>query len=113
MLKGIPGVAEAMIVGEGKPFCSALLWLTEGAAEKKRYDAIDESIKELSRRLSHPEQLKCWALLPNDLSLVSGDLTPSLKLKRESISRRFGRVIAACYDDDISQSDGISHLSRA
>jgi long-chain acyl-CoA synthetase len=111
MLKEIPGVAEAMIVAEGKPFCSALLWLKQGTSSKEMAPMIQRRISEMARLLSHPEQVKCWALLPNDLSVGNGDLTPSLKLKRDAVLNRFGKVISACYDGS-DPLGAIVHLSE-
>ena len=34
LLKEIPGVAEAMLVGEGKPFCVALMWVADGHGDR-------------------------------------------------------------------------------
>ncbi|HVP19327.1 MAG TPA: AMP-binding protein [Spirochaetia bacterium] len=90
LLKGIPGVAEAMVVGEGKPFCSALLWVNDGAT-------VDGGVEKMNGLLSHPEQIKKWQVLRNDLSIAGGELTGNLKLKREAIRQRFGRQIEAMY----------------
>jgi long-chain acyl-CoA synthetase len=93
-LKAIPGVAEAMLVGEGKPYCVSLLWLEEGYRD---FSAVDQAVLEANTRLSHPEQPKRWALLEHDLSAEGGELTANLKLKRQVVSGRLERVIAALY----------------
>jgi long-chain acyl-CoA synthetase len=90
MLKGIPGIMEAMVIGEGRPFCSALLWV------KDRAD-VERGLREVNGRLSHPEQIKKWSVLPNDLSIEGGELTGNLKLKREVVSRRFSGQIESMY----------------
>jgi long-chain acyl-CoA synthetase len=93
MLRRIPGVAEAMVVGEGRPFCAALLWI-DGTTDPAM---IDSAVMDANRRLSHPEQVKRWAVLPDDLSIESGDLTANLKLRRHRAEARFGGVIDALY----------------
>lgn len=93
MLRRIPGVAEAMIVGEGRPFCAVLLWVDEDVGA----GSIEVAIAEINRRLSHPEQVKRWAVLPNDLSIADGDLTVNLKLKRHRAELRFRDEIDALY----------------
>jgi long-chain acyl-CoA synthetase len=95
MLRRIPGVAEAMIVGEGRPFCAALLW-TDPEHDR---EAIDAGVREGNRHLSHPEQVRRWAILPNDLSIESGELTGNLKLKRRQIEARFRDVIGSFYEE--------------
>jgi long-chain acyl-CoA synthetase len=92
----IPGVTNAMVVGEGRPFCAALLWV-DGAPTDARRDAVARAMAEIDRSLSHPEQVKRWAVLPDDLSIGAGDLTPNLKLRRERIAARFAGVIDGLY----------------
>lgn len=94
MLRRIPGVTEAMVVGEGRSFCAALLWV-EGSCDATM---IDAAVIDANRRLSHPEQVKRWAVLPNDLSIEGGDLTANLKLKRHRVEARFRGVIDSLYE---------------
>jgi long-chain acyl-CoA synthetase len=94
LLRQIPGVAEAMVVGEARPFCTALLWTD---AEGIPSAAIAGGVEQANSQLSHAEQLKRWTVLPNDLSIERGDLTPNLKLKRVAVARRFEHVIEGLY----------------
>jgi long-chain acyl-CoA synthetase len=98
LLRDIPGIAETMLVGEGRPYCVALLWLAD-ADRAPTAEAIAQAIEELSRGLSHPEQVKRWAVLRNDLSLERGDLTANLKLKRQVVTARSQGLIEALYGE--------------
>jgi long-chain acyl-CoA synthetase len=84
-----------MVVGEGRPFCAALLWVegVDGAT------AVDPAVTEMNRRLSHPEQVKRWAVLPNDLSIEGGELTANLKLRRHEVEARFHGEIERLYEE--------------
>jgi long-chain acyl-CoA synthetase len=95
MLRRIPGVSEAMVVGEGRPFCAALIWVegVDGAT------AVDAAVTEMNRRLSHPEQVKRWTVLPNDLSIEGGELTANLKLRRHEVEARFHGEIERLYEE--------------
>jgi long-chain acyl-CoA synthetase len=95
MLRQIPGVSEAMVVGEGRPFCAALLWVEgiDGAT------AVDAAVTEMNRRLSNPEQVKRWTALPNDLSIEGGELTANLKLRRHEVEARFHGEIERLYEE--------------
>jgi long-chain acyl-CoA synthetase len=95
LIRRIPGVSEAMVVGEGRPFCAALLWV-DGTADA---GIVDASVTEMNRRLSHPEQLKRWAVLPNDLSIEGGELTANLKLRRHEVEARFHGEIERLYEE--------------
>ena len=92
LLREIPGVAEAMLVGEGRPYCVALLW-SPAPMLRPTPDDDRPGGGAINRGLSHPEQVKRWAVLPNDLSIERGDLTANLKLKRQAVAARFGRLI--------------------
>ena len=95
-LLDIPGVTNAMVVGEARPFCAALLWI-DGPPSAERREAVADAIAEIDRSLSHPEQVKRWEVLPDDLSVAAGDLTPNLKLRRERVTARFADVIDGLY----------------
>jgi long-chain acyl-CoA synthetase len=98
MLRRIPGVSEAMVVGEGRPFCAALLWMegVDGAI------GVDAAVTEMNRLLSHPEQVKRWTVLPNDLSIEGGELTANLKLRRHEVEARFHGEIERLYQEQPS-----------
>jgi long-chain acyl-CoA synthetase len=98
LLRRIPRVAEAMVVGEGRPFCSALLW----ADDIDDPAAFDRAVVDMNKRLSHPEQVKRWAVLRNDLSIEHGELTANLKLKRHEVESRFRDVIDSMYEGDLT-----------
>lgn len=99
MLRDIPGVSEAMLVGNGKPYCAALLWLSDRHFEEISTQVIDCAIETMNTHLSHPEQVKRWAVLANDLSIEDGDLTANLKLKREIIAQKRSSVMKALYGE--------------
>jgi long-chain acyl-CoA synthetase len=93
LLRDAPGTSEVMLVGEGKPYLSALFWVEED------YDPleIEKSIRKINQDLSRPEQVKRWVILSNDLSIDGGDLTANMKLKREIITQRYHDVIDTLY----------------
>jgi long-chain acyl-CoA synthetase len=96
MLRVLPGVAEAMVVGEGRPYCAALLWTEDpgGAAPA----GLEEAMAVVNARLEQPEQVRRWAVLPYDLTVEGGELTANLKLRRTVVAERLAEVIASLYD---------------
>ena len=71
MLRDLTGVEDAMVVGEGRPFCAALLWVDGTHADDSSRAALDAAIVRMNRDLSHPEQVKHWAVLTDELSVGS------------------------------------------
>jgi long-chain acyl-CoA synthetase len=104
MLKNIPGINEAMVIGDGKPYCSALLW----SDELDKLDNIYDYIKEINKRLSRPEKVKTWVILHNDLS-IGVDLTANLKLKRKAIINRYNNVIDFIYGSGTKPGNILYH----
>jgi long-chain acyl-CoA synthetase len=105
MIRELPEVTEAMLVGESKPYCSAIAWV-----DKKHYDqatlaSIDEAMEEMNKRLSNPEKIKKWAILANNLSIEKGELTPNLKLKRMIISQKYEKIIDSLYTGVIPEGE--------
>jgi long-chain acyl-CoA synthetase len=106
LLKDIPGVEEAMLIGEGKPYCSALLWFNKTDIP---IDEVNQYVAKINSRVSRPEQIKNWVALKNDLTIENGDLTANLKLKRRNIIKRFEDVIDSIYEED-NLPDVILHM---
>jgi long-chain acyl-CoA synthetase len=97
-LRDLPGVAEAIVIAEGRPFCAALIWVEPGRDDTARRAALDAAILRLDRDLPHPEQVKRWTILTETPSVTTGELTPNLKLRRGVVLQRFAREIDALYE---------------
>jgi long-chain acyl-CoA synthetase len=107
MLRELPCVTEAMLVGESKPYCSALLWVDKNRFDEKTAKVIDTALNEMNHNLSNPEKVKKWAILLNTLSIEKGDLTPNLKLKRNVIGQHFAPIMDALYGGERPKDETI------
>jgi long-chain acyl-CoA synthetase len=58
---------------------------------------IQKQIDKYNEFFSHPEQVKKFALLPEEWTIDSGELTPSLKVKRKAINARYEQQINSMY----------------
>jgi len=110
MIRELPEVTEAMLVGESKPYCSALAWVDKKHYDQTTLEIIDKAMEEMNKCLSNPEKIKKWAVLPNNLSIENGELTPNLKLKRIVISQKYARIIDSLYNGAIPE--GEVHIGR-
>ena len=112
LLKGIDGVSEAMVVADGKPFTTALIWLEENGADFN-FAALDAAVGGVNAQLSHPEQVKRWIVAAHPLSLAAGELTPNLKVRRNIVVQTRAALVEALYDgwseDGAAAEDGILH----
>lgn len=112
-----PYASEMIVLGDARPYCVALISLdsdaitdwaaTNGLAnmtfiEIARHDStrdlIGGYVDTLNEQLNRWEQVKKFAILDRELSIAAGDLTPSLKAKRNVIVKNSADVIARLYD---------------
>ncbi|MCC6164082.1 MAG: long-chain fatty acid--CoA ligase [Acidobacteria bacterium] len=117
LLKRHPLVAEAMIVGEGRNFPAVLIVPDFPALEHRlkvlgrpsgtrealveREDVLSlfqEVIEPLNRDLAQFERLKKVALLPTEFGIATGELTPTLKLRRRVVLDRWQAVVDRLYE---------------
>ncbi len=90
-LMAIPCIQQALLVGEQRPYCTALLW-TVGQT-----DTLEQDIERMNQSLSHPEQVKRWCIIETPLSIQNGELTPNLKVKRNVVIAHYNREINEMY----------------
>ena len=117
-IKQSPLVSQCVVVGDRRPYLVALVTLD--AEEVAKLGAEDprvgsepgawpggerlramtaEHIDRVNARLARVEQVKRFAILPQDLSQEAGELTPTLKVKRNVVVERYGDVVERLYAD--------------
>jgi long-chain acyl-CoA synthetase len=60
-------------------------------------DAVSEAVNAANEHLARVQQVKRWRLLPVEWTAESEELTPTLKLKRRVIHRKYADVIDSLY----------------
>lgn len=93
-IKARLGVVEAVVVGEGRPHCVAMATSSGLSLTEERVIQILDSI---NAELSSHEQIKAIGLVQRPWTSESGELTPSLKVKRQAVQRIYEREIEALY----------------
>jgi long-chain acyl-CoA synthetase len=61
---------------------------------------ISERVDEVNRGLASFEQVKKFALLETDFSQETGELTPTLKVRRKVVVEKYGRILDDLYGKD-------------
>ncbi|SEG86226.1 long-chain acyl-CoA synthetase [Actinacidiphila yanglinensis] len=111
-----PFISNVLVIGGGRNFCTALLaldeptilgWAEENGLGGKSYaevvateqvrELIDGFVSEVNAGLQRWQQIRRFRVLPRDLDIEHGDLTPSLKLKRPVVERAFAPLIEEMY----------------
>ena len=117
--KEYPLVEQIMIIGENRKFVSALIvpsfmnlkeWCTkkslacgsneEMISHKEVLEDIKAAIDRMNKDINHVEQVKKFKLLPSEWSVDSGELTPTMKLKRKVIMEKYNIHIESLYAEN-------------
>jgi long-chain acyl-CoA synthetase len=111
-------IRNIMVIGENQKFCAALIvpefdFIKKWCEKKSVKDYISKEIncndvikeriwKEIghyNKRFSHIQQVKKFELIDSDWTIESGELTPTLKLKRKVILKNYEKLIEKIYSE--------------
>ena len=113
-IRSHPLVAEAVVIGDRRKFLTALVSLEGEALERfmKERDLsgppnesdeiraeIQQAVDEVNAGMARVEQIKKFTILPREFSIAEGELTPTLKVKRNVVASNFESEIEAMYAD--------------
>ena len=112
-----PYASQILVFGDGHPYCVALIaldpdaitaWGRENGLAGKPYAELVRTpevealvgryVEQLNGRLNNWETIKRWSILDADLAIDTGELTPSMKVKRGVIERSESARIEGLYD---------------
>ncbi|GII21999.1 AMP-dependent synthetase/ligase [Planosporangium mesophilum] len=116
-IRGHVLVSQCMVVGDRQPFIAALVTIDEESlpawkaehgkpadatvAELSRDEelraAVQEAVDYANQAVSKAEAIKSFRILPRDFTEATGELTPSLKVKRNVVMKEYANEIAAIY----------------
>jgi long-chain acyl-CoA synthetase len=113
-LKQSRWVSQAVVVGDRRPYLVALITLDQEElpalgqelgvedlstlpGDERVHAEIQKVVDEVNSHVGPVEQIKRFAILPDDLSQETGELTPTLKVKRNVVHEKFADVIDGIY----------------
>ena len=116
-LRAHPLISQAMVVGDQRPFIAALITIDEEffpswkaqngkpadaavadlAGDPDLVAAVQSAVDEANKQVSHAEAIKKFAILGKDFSEAGGEITPSMKLKRNVVSKNYASSIDGLY----------------
>ncbi|MFT4086057.1 MAG: long-chain fatty acid--CoA ligase [Gordonia sp. (in: high G+C Gram-positive bacteria)] len=117
MIRAASLVSDVMVVGEQRPFVSALITIDPTAFEswKERHRKpsaatieeladdpaliaeVQTAVDYANRSVSRAESIRRYRILTSDFTVSTGELTPTLKLRRDVVAEKFADDIAAIY----------------
>ena len=101
-LESIPGIGQAVVVGDRRPYLVALMTLDPEHAEASCDDPaftahVQQRIEAINAELARYESIKRFELLPSEFSIEGGELTPTMKIKRRVVYDKYADVVEAIY----------------
>ncbi len=117
-----PYVSHLLVHGDRRPYCVALValdpeavgaWAVEQGLDSLDHQALtrtpavramlQEAFDELNKDLPRFETIKYFAVLPNELTVEQGEITPSLKMRRRTIEDRYRHLLEEMYQDTVER----------
>jgi long-chain acyl-CoA synthetase len=105
---GCPYISQVVVHGDRRNYVTALItvdeeaitkWAREHHIEGKSYQALvgmaevkallEPYVKDVNKTLAKYETIKMFEILPRDFTVEEGELTPSLKVKRKVVEKRY------------------------
>jgi long-chain acyl-CoA synthetase len=116
-LRAHPLISQAMVVGDAQPFIAALITIDPeafpGWKQRNGKDGsasvgdlaedpdlvaeVELAVKDANQAVSHAESIRKFRILPVDFTEDTGELTPTLKVKRKVVAEKFASDIDALY----------------
>ncbi len=116
-IKKLPIISQAVVVGNNRKYLVALITIDDmeleelkqkmGVNEGNReelfrklgiYEMVERHIKSVNEKLASYETIKKFDILPEDFSIERGEITPTLKVKRNVVEEKFRDIIDSLYD---------------
>ncbi len=116
-IKQHPLVSQCVVIGDRRPFLTALVTLDPEEAAKYAAEhglaadpaalaanpglkaSIEAQVEKINQKFARVEQVKKIEVLPADLSQEGGELTPTMKVKRNVVADKYAAVIDSMYTD--------------
>lgn len=118
LIQSSPYVEQCVVLGDNKKFIAALIvptygnlkdWCTQNSiphdpdalsTNPKLVEFLQGEVNRLCADLSGYERVKAIALLPRELTLEHGEMTPTLKVKRKVVNQKYSDKIGSLYPED-------------
>lgn len=116
-MRAHPLISQAVVIGDGQRFISVLVTLDEDALGRWKTEhslpanatiselgsnavlraEIQDAVNAANEMVSHTEAIKRFHILPRDLTEEGGELTPTMKVKRNVVLERYSRIVDEIY----------------
>jgi long-chain acyl-CoA synthetase len=114
-----PYISQVLVHGDGRKYATALMTLDPEAIEgwakeqdlsyssveelagsQEVHDLIEGFVAQANQQLERWETIKRFVILPSELSVDEGEVTPTQKVRRKIVEQKYADVLNSMYDSD-------------
>ncbi len=95
MLKKEPSINQVLLIGDRMPYVTALVTVNGSAAELQ--GTVEKAVKAVNRQLASFEQVRKFKILERDFSIELGELTPTMKVRRNRVLENHRVLVSEMY----------------
>jgi long-chain acyl-CoA synthetase len=114
-----PHISQCVVHGDGRKYATALITLDPEAIEgwakeqglsyssfeelvgsREVRDLVESQVADANQSLERWETIKKFEILPSELSVEEGEVTPSLKVRRRAVEKKYADVLNSMYESD-------------
>jgi len=109
LLKRESIISQAVVLGDRKPYLIALLTLNPdniaNLSEDQVRERVEKVIDEANTKLARYEQVKKYRILDREFSVESGEMTPTMKIKRNVVSKNWNDLVEEIYSESGAEQE--------
>ncbi len=101
LIKTDPRISQVVAIGDRQPFLVALITVTpearQGKSEAELQQLVESVLADKNKDLASYERIKKFRILPQELSIEAGEITPTLKVKRKVVGEKYAALVTEMY----------------
>ena len=95
MLKREPAINQVLLIGDRMPYVTAL-FTVNGSPEDAR-TLVERAVQNVNKQLASFEQVRKFKILERDFSIEEGELTPTMKVRRNRVLENHRTLVSEMY----------------
>ena len=95
MLKKEPAINQVLLIGDRMPYVTALFTVNGSPGEAQ--ETVQKAVKSVNKQLASFEQIRKFKILERDFSIEQGELTPTMKVRRNRVLENHRTLVSEMY----------------
>jgi long-chain acyl-CoA synthetase len=97
LFKSEPVISQVVLVGDRLPYVTALVTVNAGEVATSAEAEVKKAVARVNRKLAPFEQIRKFRILERDFSIESGELTPTMKVRRNRVLENHRELVSELY----------------